>query len=120
MLIYNLELKPFSRELRKNMTDTERLLWSKIRMKQLEGYRFQRQRIIGEYIVDFYCPKARLVIEVDGGPHYSDEMVKKDKIRDEYLKNHGLKVLRYNDAEVLKNINGVIEDILSYLEPLSL
>jgi very-short-patch-repair endonuclease len=66
MLNYNKTLKEFSRNLRHNMTDAERLLWSKIRGKQLKGYQFYRQKPIGNYIVDFYCPKANIVIELDG------------------------------------------------------
>ena len=67
------------------MTDAERLLWSKIRDKQLKGHPFYRQKIIGEYIVDFCCPKSRLVIEVDGGQHYSAEGKEKDGMRDPYM-----------------------------------
>lgn len=91
------------------MTDAERLLWSKIRGKQLKGYQFYRQKIIGNYIVDFYCPKAKLIIEIDGGNHYNDEGIKKDKIRDDYMRDHKLKVLRFSDREVFKNLNGVVE-----------
>jgi very-short-patch-repair endonuclease len=93
------------------MTDAERLLWSKIRGKQLKGYQFYRQRIIGNYIVDFYCPKVKLVIELDGGQHYSGEGLEKDKIRDDYLREQGLKVLRFSDRDVFENITGVVESI---------
>jgi len=91
LLFYNTKLKGYSRQLRKNMTDAERLLWSKVRKKQLKGYQFYRQRIIGNYVVDFYCPKARLIIEIDGGQHYSDEGIKKDKIRDDYYERAWIK-----------------------------
>ena len=67
MLRYDKELKTFSQRLRKNMTDAENLLWSKLRRKQLKGYQFYRQKIIERYIVDFYCPMANLVIELDEG-----------------------------------------------------
>jgi len=67
MVFYNVGLKKYSQELRKNMTDAEKLLWSKLRRKQPKGQQVYRQRIIGNYIVDFYCPKAKLVIEIDGG-----------------------------------------------------
>jgi len=93
------------------MTDAERLLWSKIRGKQLKGYQFYRQRIIGNYIVDFYCPKAKLVVELDGGQHYSNEGIEKDKIRDNYIEEQSLKVLRFSDRDVFENINGVVERI---------
>lgn len=116
MLLYNKNLKQYSRELRKNMTDAERYLWSKVRMKQLNSCQFYRQRIIDNYIVDFFCPRAKLVIEVDGSQHYSDEMAEADKIRDEYMRNNGLKVLRFTDTEVLKNIEGTVEIILENLK----
>jgi very-short-patch-repair endonuclease len=66
------------------MTDAERLLWSKLRRKQIKTFQFYRQRIIGNYIVDFYCPKGKLIIEVDGGQHYSEEGNRKDKAREDY------------------------------------
>jgi very-short-patch-repair endonuclease len=76
------------------MTDAEIILWSKIRMKRLNNCQFYRQKIIGNYIVDFFCPKYKLIIEVDGGPHYSDEMLSADKDCDETLRSMGLTVLR--------------------------
>ena len=111
MPYYNTKLKSLSRQLRNNTTEAEKLLWSKIRGKQLRGYQFYRQRIIGNYIVDFYCPKARLVIELDGGQHYSNEGLEKDKIRDDYMREHKLRVLRFSDRDVFGNITGVVEMI---------
>ncbi|HXY75240.1 MAG TPA: DUF559 domain-containing protein [Dehalococcoidales bacterium] len=115
MLIYKGELKPISRTLRKNMTDAERKLWSVICANKLEGYHFTRQKIIGNYIVDFYCYKAKLVIEVDGSQHYTDKGLGKDKIRDKFLQDNGLKVLRFNDYDVLTNLEGVVYSILQNL-----
>ena len=69
------------------MTEAEKLLWSKLRRKQIHNLQFYRQKILGEYIVDFYCPKLNLVIEIDGGQHYTIEGENNDKIRDEFLKN---------------------------------
>ena len=97
------------------MTDSELLLWSKIRGKQLKGYQFYRQKIIGKYIADFYCPKAKLVIEIDGGQHYSAEGKEKDKRRDEYMSGAGIIVLRFSGREVLKNLDAVLEKIWSRL-----
>ena len=97
------------------MTDAERLLWSKIRNRQLKGYRFYRQKIVGNYIVDFYCPKALLIIEVDGSQHYSSEGIRKDKIRDGYMNSLGLGVLRFSDRDVFTNIEGVMGEMLKYL-----
>ncbi len=111
MLPYNGNLKQLSRELRKNMTDAERHLWAKIRMKQLKGYQFYRQKPIGDYIVDFFCPRAKLVIEVDGSQHFSDELTEYDRIRDEYLSSLGLRVLRFTNTDVLTHIEGVVESI---------
>lgn len=93
------------------MTDAERRLWAKIRMKQLNGYQFYRQKPIGDYIVDFFCPRAKLVIEVDGSHHLVGESIEYDRIRDEYLSSFGLRVLRFTNTDVLKHIEGVVEKI---------
>jgi very-short-patch-repair endonuclease len=112
---YNKSLKECSRLLRVNMTEAERLLWEKIRGKQLKGYQFYRQKTIGNYIVDFYCPKAKLVIELDGEQHYNSEGKAKDRARDGYMKGIGLRVLRFSDKEVFENTQGVLERIWGYL-----
>lgn len=111
MPVYNPGLKGVSQALRKNMTDAERLVWSKIRRKQLKGLQVYRQRIIGNYIADFYCPRAKLVIEIDGGQHYTEPGLKKDMARDLWMESQGLKVLRFSDREVFSNIDGVLEKI---------
>ena len=115
MLSYNKNLKEYSRVLRRNMTDAERLLWSKMRGKQLKGCQFNRQKPIGNYIVDFYCRKAKLVVEVDGGQHYSYDGTQKDRVRDAYMSQHGLKVLCFSDREIFENIDGVVEAIFRHL-----
>ena len=96
MIPYNKKLKPLSQRLRSKMTDAEITLWSRLRRKQIHNLQFYRQKPLGQYIVDFYCPSARLVIEVDGGQHYTDE---------------GASLL-----DVLKNMDGVIATIVQYLE----
>ncbi len=111
MLPYNENLKQPSKQLRENMTDAERRLWAKIRMKQLKGYQFYRQKPIGDYIVDFFCPRVKLVIEVDGSQHFADEMTEYDRIRNEYLSSLGLRVLRFTNADVLAHIESVVERI---------
>jgi very-short-patch-repair endonuclease len=111
MLDYNKKLKQFSRELRKNMTAAENALWSRIRGRQIKNCQFYRQKIIGNYIVDFYCPKAKLVIELDGGQHCSNEGKEKDAQRDAYLAHSGLKVLRFSDTAVFENLEGILEEI---------
>ena len=117
MLHYNKNLKTIARVLRKNMTDAERLLWSRLRRKQIKRYQFYRQRKIGNYLVDFYCPKANVVIEVDGGQHYSEPGTEFDNLRDKQLADLGLRVLRFSNMDVLQNIDGVIEYIYEYLKP---
>lgn len=115
MLFYNTKLKRRSQELRRNMTDAERLIWSRLRGKQLKGLQFYRQRIIGNYIVDFYCPGSKLVIELDGGQHYTDEKCKEDRVRDEYLNSLGLRVLRISDRDVFENLDSCIQRIYESL-----
>jgi very-short-patch-repair endonuclease len=97
------------------MTDAEKLLWSKVRGKQLNGLQFYRQKIIGNYVADFYCPKTRLVIEIDGGQHYSAEGKEKDRLRDEHMARAGITVLRFQDREVLENLESVLEKLWSGL-----
>ena len=110
MIPYNKNLKQHSRTLRNNMTEAERKLWYNIRMKKL-GCWFYRQKPVGDYIVDFYCPRARLVIEVDGGQHFINETTEYDRIRDDYLNSLGLKVLIFTNIDIMTNIDGVVERI---------
>jgi len=93
------------------MTDAENLLWSRIRRKQLKGFQFYRQKIIGNFIADFYCARAKLIIELDGGQPYTDEGKHKDEIRDAYMSSIGLKVLRFSDRDIFKNMDGILEII---------
>jgi very-short-patch-repair endonuclease len=92
------------------MTDAEQKLWYRLRRDQL-GVRFYRQRTVGSYIVDFYAPRAKLVIEVDGGQHFEDSHLTKDRLRDEWLKGQGLCVLRFNNREVLLETDAVMDEI---------
>jgi very-short-patch-repair endonuclease len=115
MLSYDKQLKTLSQHLRKNMTDAEKILWLKLRRKQLKGHPFYCQKIIVKYIVDFYCPKANLVIELDGGQHYSETGKAKDRTRDDALREMGIKVLRFSDRDVFENMGGVMEEIWSCL-----
>ena len=111
MLPYNRNLKQYSRQLRENMTDAEKHLWVKVRMKQLKGYQFYRQKPIGDYIVDFFCPGAKLVIEIDGSHHLVGETIEYDRIRDDYLSSLGLRVLRFTNTDVLTDIDTVVDSI---------
>ncbi len=108
---YNKNLKQPSRDLRKNMTDAEQLLWQRIRRKQILGLQFYRQKPILNFIVDFYCPKANLVIECDGGQHYTEEGLEADRVRDQALGQLGLNVLRFDNRQVLTEIDAVVERV---------
>ncbi len=93
------------------MTEAERVLWERIRMKQVEGCQFNRQKIIGNYIADFYCHKARLVIEVDGSQHFTGEGTEADRQRDASMEGDGIRVLRFTNDDVLWNTEDVLDRI---------
>jgi very-short-patch-repair endonuclease len=112
---YTASLVGNARLLRREMTNAERKLWNCLRGKQMK-FNFRRQIPFDQYILDFYCPKANLVIEVDGGQHYTKEGIIRDQMRDSYLQQHGLKVLRVSDRDVLKNISGVQQKIYEEIE----
>jgi very-short-patch-repair endonuclease len=111
MLKYNPNLKANARQLRQNLTDSEISLWRRLRIKQVAGVQFYRQKPIGDYVVDFYAPKAKLVIEIDGSQHFEAQHAEKDKKRDEYLGSLGLMVIRINSRQVLKETEAVLEFI---------
>lgn len=111
MLHYNSRLKAKARSLRANPTDAELRLWYRLRRKQILGVQFYRQKTIGNYIVDFYAPVAKLVVEVDGAHHLALSQAEYDKRRTEYLEQQGLKVLRFDDRQVLLQIDSVVQAI---------
>lgn len=100
-----------ARELRKHMTDAERLLWSRLRRKQIHGQRFRRQHPIGPYIADFACTERRLVIELDGGQHVQAR--EKDAARTRWLATRGYRVLRFWNNDVLTNIDAIVHVVAS-------
>ncbi|MGD8570305.1 MAG: endonuclease domain-containing protein [Gammaproteobacteria bacterium] len=108
---YNPILKTTACTLRKRMTDSELKLWSRIRRKQIAGLQFYRQRPIGNYIVDFYCPRAQIVLEVDGSQHMNRLTVQNDQLRDIYLRQQGIKVMRFNNLEILKELDAVVDKV---------
>ncbi|OGZ33457.1 MAG: hypothetical protein A2174_01395 [Candidatus Portnoybacteria bacterium RBG_13_41_18] len=112
-IIHNLKnRKQFRRELRNSATPQEIILWSRLKRDQF-GYKFRRQHSIGKYIVDFYCPQKRLIIEIDGSQHIDSEY---DKERDKYLENLGFRVLRFWDNEINNNLEGVLLKIMENLQ----
>lgn len=105
--------RQFARAMRQEMTKAELRLWSRLRKPGLPGFRFQGQVPMGPYIVDFLCPEHRLVIEVDGGQHGLPEEERRDRRRDEWLREQGFRVLRFWNREILTNLNGVCEAIMA-------
>ena len=106
---HNKDILPFARQLRKNMTKEERHLWYDF----LRTYpvKFLRQKIVGRYILDFYCAEAQLAIELDGSQHFTEKQITSDRERTAYLKEFGITVLRIPNNEIFKNFRGVCECI---------
>lgn len=111
--LYDL-LKGFANENRKKSTEAETVLWDCIKGRQL-GHPFRRQHIIGEFIADFACIPAKLVIEIDGGYHQLPEQQTSDEQRQEWLESQGFTVIRFTNEEVISDIDNVLETIEQYL-----
>ena len=103
------EMKLRRRELRNALTTCERILWSKLKARQLLGRQFRRQFSIGLYVLDFYCPELRMAVEVDGESHYVEGAPRRDRARTAFLTGLGIAVLRVPNNEVWANLDGVIE-----------
>ena len=101
---------PLARKLRATQTDAELRLWSQLRRKQLDGFRFRRQHPLGNYVVDFFCAEAKLIIEVDGGQHAAESTA-----RESWLTTRGYRVIRFWNNDVLGNTDGVVQTILAAL-----
>ena len=110
--------RPHVKNLRKNMTEAEVILWSKLRLKEQHGVRFRRQHPVGPYIADFACVAAKLIVEVDGATHSSDGEIAYDRKRDAYMIQRRWRVIRVSNNDVYKNLDNVCEMILSYSHPL--
>ncbi|WP_339866555.1 endonuclease domain-containing protein [uncultured Algoriphagus sp.] len=115
-LPYNKSLKEFSRELRAHSTLSEVLLWQKLRASQFRGYSFNRQKPLDNYIVDFYCKKLNLVIEIDGDSHFSEEAIIEDQKRQKILEDFDIKFLRFIDIDVKKNMGFVLNELNYYVD----
>ena len=111
------EVFNFARKLRKEQTEAERFLWVRLRGRKLKGFKFRRQHPIKNWIADFYCHEAKLVIEVDGGIHLNKRQQQSDEGRTYELEGLGLKVLRFTNDEVISEINKVLKEIKSHLIP---
>jgi very-short-patch-repair endonuclease len=100
-----------ARQLRRSSTDAEKILWNRLRMRQLEDVKFRRQQPLGPYIIDLISFDRKLIIEIDGGQHNQQEKVRSDEERTDWLKEKGYRILRFWNNEVLENIDGVLERI---------
>ena len=109
------ELQKKARQLRNNMTKAEIILWSRLRSRQVDGYKFRRQQPVFEYIADFYCHELKLIIEVDGGIHTLPEVYKSDIYRDKIFKLNGYHVIRFANHEIETEIKESVERIRSFI-----
>ena len=112
MGIYNEKiLESRRRDLRVKQTEAEKILWQKLRNRQINGFKFFRQCSIGKYIADFYCSELRLVIELDGSQHYEENSLEYDKIREEFMKSLDIQTIRFNNLDVFKSLDEVMERV---------
>jgi very-short-patch-repair endonuclease len=115
-IYYNPKLKELAQQLRNNSTKSEIKLWNYLKGKQLKGYDFHRQKPISDYIVDFFCNKLMLVIEIDGYTHSFEETFERDREKVKRLNELGITVLRFSDEDVLNNIEGVLSVIGNFIK----
>lgn len=111
----NHSFKNRRKNLRNNMTPQEIILWSRIKNSQI-GFKFRRQHGLGPYILDFYCPEKRIVVELDGAHHFKKEGIEHDMKRTSYLESLGVRVLRFTNSEINKNLFGILKKIQDVLE----
>ncbi len=114
----NNAVKGKRRSLRKQMPPAEVALWQVLRNKQANGHKFRRQYSVEQYILDFYCPSAKLAIEIDGDSHFNETAIKADKIRQKAIEDMGIEFLRFTNHDIHENLEGVFEKILKHLPPL--
>ncbi|NOX85766.1 MAG: endonuclease domain-containing protein [Chlorobi bacterium] len=105
------KLKSFRKELRNNLTPAEAILWSALKNKQLEGRKFRRQHSIGKYVADFYCPREKMIIELDGADHFTPAGIEHDEKRDNYIRGLGIKIIRFENNLVYNHLEEVLEEI---------
>ena len=110
------DLTPVARRLRRDQTDVERRLWSRLRSRRMAGWKFRRQMPVGRFVVDFCCPDAWLIVELDGGQHSRDNEAERDRMRSAELEVAGYLVARFWNGEVVENLDGVCDTILNLLQ----
>jgi very-short-patch-repair endonuclease len=104
------------KSLRNNLPQAEIILWSKLKSRQLMGFKFRRQYSIGSYIIDFYCPETKLAIEIDGDSHFRRSSITYDKERQSFIEGFGIQFLRFTNSDIYRNLNGVLITICETLE----
>jgi very-short-patch-repair endonuclease len=109
-------MKQRRRTLRKNLSKAEVILWTKLSRKQMHGYKFRRQYGVDQYVLDFYCPRLKLAIEIDGESHFIPGAEEYDKERQEYIEAYGIKFLRFTNTDVCENLDGVCLSIYDEIE----
>ncbi|MBB2495455.1 endonuclease domain-containing protein [Aquipseudomonas ullengensis] len=110
------EQRQFAQQLRQDQTDCEGRLWQHLRNRQLAGCKFRRQFPCPPYVLDFYCAELKLAIELDGGQHFTDEALRRDAQRSEHLQTLGIRVIRFSNLEVLRQLPEVLGEVLRQLE----
>ena len=114
-IYYNPKLKQLARHLRNNSTLSEVLFWNEVKARQILGYQFLRQKPIGNFIVDFYCPKLKLVIEIDGDSHGYIKAIQRDEIKEKYLLKIGIELIRYDDLDVKTDMGAVLDHLIDWI-----
>lgn len=115
LIPYNTDLKVFSRRLRSNQTLGETLLWMQLQKRQMMDYQFNRQKPLGNYIVDFYCKKLQMVIEIDGGSHHFEDVMVNDVERQRILEDMGIRFIRFSEMDVRKRMEEVLLKIEMFI-----
>ena len=115
-IYYNPKLKQLARNLRNNSTLSEVLFWNEVKGKQILGYQFLRQKPIGNFIVDFYCPKLKLVIEIDGDSHGYKKAIQQDEMKEKNLSKIGLELIRYDDHDVKTSIGTILDHLIDWIQ----
>ena len=111
-LFNNSKFKQLRQKLRNESPKAEIILWSQLKGGQLEGLKFIRQYGVGSYVIDFYCPKLKLAIEIDGDSHFQEGAEEYDKKRQKFIEQFGIKFLRVTNTDIYENLDGVIEEII--------
>jgi len=113
--IFNKKTETIKRKiLRNNMPLPEIILWSRLKSKQLGGYKFRRQYGIGRYVIDFYCPALKLAIEIDGDSHFIDDVKEYDRDRQIFIESLGVKFLRFTNSDIMNNLDSVLAQIQTH------